>query len=105
MKVLKIAPTSIAAINIDGTTINTALGIFINSTLNIHKLNDNLIRCKLREKYSELAMVIIDEISMVSNTLLYHIHYAYVGLEIPFAGLTILAVGDLYQLNPIRATV
>ena len=55
---------------------------------------------------SELKVIIIDEISMVSNNLLY---YIYLRLnEIfrtadtkPFAALTILAVGDFFQLQPV----
>jgi len=53
-------------------------------------------------------MVIIDEISMVSNYRFRHIHQQLyevmnISYDIPFAGLTVIVVGDLYQLPPIRA--
>lgn len=105
-KVLKVAPTGVAAINIDGTTINSAFGIPKSKSLNLHNLSDNL-RCKFRDKYSHLNVVIIDEISMVSNVKLYHIHKRLceifqMSLDNPFANKTILAVGDLYQLPPVQ---
>lgn len=106
LKVLKIAPTGVAAINIDGTTINTALGIPLIQSVNVNKLSDNL-KSTLRNNYSELSAVILDEISMVSNARLYHIYFRLceifnVSLDIPFAGLTVLIVGDFYQLPPVR---
>ena len=106
IKVLKIAPTGVAAINIDGTAINTALGIPLHQSLNINKLSDNL-RSTLRNNYSNLAAIIVDEISMVSNARLYQIHCRLceifnVPLDVAFANLTILVVGDFYQLPPVR---
>jgi len=114
IKVLKLAPTGIASINISGTTINTGLGIPINCFHTLPGLSVN-IKCslrqkysELRQKYSELKVVIIDEISMVSNYRLKHIHQRLcevmnVSYDIPFAGLTVIVVGDLHQLPPIRA--
>ena len=105
-KVLKIAPTCIASINIDGTIINTALGIPIHVNLfSSPKLSDTL-RCSLRQKYSELKLVIVDEISMVSNVRIQHIHARLceifnTSFEVPFAGVSVILVGDLYWLPPI----
>lgn len=106
LKVLKMALTGVATINIDGTTINTALGIPLIQSVNINKLSDNL-KSTPRNNYSELCAVIIDAISMVSNARLYHIHFRLceifnVPLDIPFAGLAVLIVGDFYQLPPVR---
>ena len=64
------------------------------------------MRSTLRNRPSELKFIIIDEISMVSNNLLYYIHlrlneiFGTTGTE-PFAGLTILAVSDFLQLSPV----
>ena len=87
------APTGVAAVNINGTTINTALGIPTTKGNDIPKLSDTL-RNKLRLMYSELEAVIIDEISMVSNIRPYQIHCRQceifkVSLDIPFAGIKI----------------
>ena len=51
--------------------------------------------------YSELEVVIIDEISMVSNIKLYQIHCRLreifnVILDISSAGLTVILLGDWY---------
>ena len=59
--VLLSAPTGVAAININGTTINAALAIPKNT-------GDTL------PAMSELKLLLIDEISVVSNTALHHIH-------------------------------
>ena len=50
-------------------------------------------------------MIIIDEISMVSNVLLYHMHLRLIesfGCSDykPFVVLSVIAVGDLYHLPP-----
>ena len=55
---------------------------------------------KLRNTLSELKAVIIDEVSMVSNLLLFYVHERLIEIfgrtdNAPFAGLTVLTVGDL----------
>ena len=70
--VLLMAPTGVAAINISGTTVNTALSIPINVGLNLTPLSDQ--KTLLRLSLNELKLLIIDEISMVSNNKLLHIH-------------------------------
>ena len=70
-----LAPTGVAAVNVDGSTIHSALGISVDfsSAKCVSKLSDKR-RCFLREKLSELKVIITDEISMVSNKLLLYIH-------------------------------
>ena len=96
------APTGVAAVNINGTTMNTALGIPTTRGNDISKLSDK-IWCTLRLMYSELQAVIIYEISVVSNIRLYQIHCRLceilsVSLDIPFVGLNVILSGDLYQM-------
>ena len=70
-KVLILAPTGVAKININGTTIN--LGLSIPSYVNGYtfpKLSDSE-RGRLRNLYSKVLVVLNDEISMVSNTACY----------------------------------
>ena len=64
--------------------------------------------CALRIKYEELKMIIVDEISMVSNKLMLYIHQRLVDIfgyaensSVPFAGITMIFVGDLYQPSPV----
>ena len=58
VKILKMAPTGVTAVNINGTTINTALGIPATRGNDIPNLSDKM-RCKLRLMYSELEAVIM----------------------------------------------
>ena len=106
VKVLKMAPTDVAAANINGTTINAALCIPVTKGNGILKLSGTL-QYKLRLMYSELEAVIIDELSMVPNIRLCQIHCRLceifkVSLDIPFAGLTVILLGDFYQVPPVQ---
>ena len=107
-KVLVLAPTGVATINVDGTTIHSGLGIPVNCrTQALPKLSDAK-RSELRNLYSEIEVIIIDEISMVSNITLTHIHQRLCeifgcNLNEPFAKKTVLVVGDLLQLPPVKA--
>ena len=104
--VLLMAPTGVAAINIDGTTINTALAIPVQTGDNVPAMSDQK-RTQMRLSLSELKLIIIDEISMVGNITLLHIHqrlkeiFGTSNSQI-FAGISIIVVGDMYQLPPIR---
>ena len=72
-KVLFMVPIGVFAINIDGTTIHTALNIPVDHFgKNLPSLSDKM--STLRNRLSDLKVIIIDEISMVSNNLLYYIH-------------------------------
>ena len=81
-----------STININGTTIYSALNVPINCrSRNLPKLSDSKC-CELKNLLSETQVVIIDEILVVSN-----IKTKY---DKAFAGKTVLAVGDLLQLPP-----
>jgi len=62
----------------------------------------------LRQEFSEVKAIIIDEISVVSNKLLLYIHQRLIQIfgcvrdfTKSFAGLSLILVGDLYQLSPV----
>ena len=62
----------------------------------------------MRLLLSELKLLIIDEISMVSNVTLLHIHQRLQEIfgtsgSLLFGGKSIIAFGDLFQLEPIRS--
>ena len=64
-------------------------------------------KTQIRLTLAELKLIIIHEISMVSNTTLLHIHQRLKQIfgtpnNLLFAGISITVVGDLYQLPPIR---
>ena len=73
-KVLLQAPTGVAAVAINGSTIHSALSIPTEcKVLTVPKLPDKK-GCSLRVELSELKAIIIDEISMVSNKIFLFIH-------------------------------
>ena len=86
---------------------HSALAIPRESGNNVPAMSDQK-RTQMRMSLTELKLIIIDEISMVSNIGLLHIHqrlkeiFATPSSEL-FAGISILAVGDFYQLPPIRS--
>ena len=107
-KVLLLAPTDVGAINIGGTTIHTGLNIPVGSSGKHLPLLSDKMRSMLRNKLSEVKVLIFDEVSMVSNDLLLHIHLRLTEIfaskgNFPFAGFTVIAVGDFLQLPPVRA--
>ena len=100
-----LAPTGVAAISINGTTIHS--GVSIPCCGKLMSLSDKN-RAELRNKYSDVQIVIIDEISMVSSKLLYQIHKRLNEIfspqqDIPFDGKSVFLVcGDLCQLPPVQ---
>ena len=87
-RVLLLAPNGVAAINIDGTTIHFGLNIPCHGkTFSLSDKNWAL----LRNKYSEVQLIIIDEISMVPRKLLFQVHQRLIEVfkspsNISFAG-------------------
>ena len=105
--VLLTAPTGVAAFNISGMTLHsTLLYLALASTLVCsHLAMTNSTHCKTVLLLSNLALLIIDEVSMVGSNMLLEIHKRLqlkgVTADVTFGGVSILAVGDLYQLPPV----
>ncbi|CAG8682260.1 10346_t:CDS:1, partial [Dentiscutata heterogama] len=101
---LLMAPTGIAAQNIGGSTIHSALRIIRNEfgfrTLTFRDPNH-------MNSLSQINTIIIDEISMVSGQLLTFISELFESLHknnYPFGGINVILVGDLAQLPPISGS-
>ena len=64
------------------------------------------MRSSLRSKLPDLKVIIIDEISMVSNDLLFHVHLRLTEIfesvnDQPFAGVSVITVGDFFQFPTV----
>lgn len=69
------------------------------------QLSNFQLRCnRLRVQLAYLKILIIDEISMVSSGTFNYIDKRLLQIKDstqPFGGITVVAVGDLYQLRPV----
>ena len=101
IRVLLCAYMGTAAFNIGGNTICSAFHKKMYQTdqrMSADQLNTFSI------KYKHLKVVIIDEISMVGKKTFDFIDtrlQQLTGIRAPFGGLSVIAVGDFYQLKPV----
>ncbi|HEY6082981.1 MAG TPA: AAA family ATPase, partial [Chitinophagaceae bacterium] len=119
-KMAVVAPTGVAAINAGGVTIHSLFqlpfGMYLpfhpsswgNTETNIYNKNQLLGKLRLsaskRELIRELDLLIIDEVSMVRADLLDAIDTVLRAIrraEMPFGGVQMLYIGDLFQLPPV----
>ena len=117
-----VAPTGVAAINAGGTTLHSMLqlpfGIFIpegqrpfqqESREEIHDRQSLTRRLRIagnkRKVIEALELLIIDEISMVRADLLDMVdtvlRFVRKRPQVPFGGVQVLYIGDMFQLPPI----
>ena len=103
LKILLCAPTGKAAHNIGGNTLHSAFCIPVSQGFNFKPLDMQQLNT-LRSRFRDLKLVIIDEISMVGKKLFNFINLRLqelTGSVKPFGGVSVLAVGDLFQLKPV----
>lgn len=102
-----VAPTAVAAINAGGVTIHSFFQMPFGPIIPV--ANDQQFK---EVKYNEekikllkcLELLVIDEISMVRADMLDFIDQSLKkvkGSNMPFGGVQVLMIGDLYQLSPI----
>ena len=104
------APTGLAAFNVSGVTIHQLLQLPMeheDRTAGYWKLGKEALKV-MSNSLSQLRLLIIDEVSMVSSLNLAYIH---LGLDEIFAkdewfgGVNVLFVGDILQLPPVNGGV
>ena len=118
-KMVIVAPTGVAAMNAKGTTINSFFqlptGSFFPGDIVLENLQSGILSIQSvvgdmsysREKknlLNEMELLIIDEVSMVRCDLLDVIDAILRSVRkntLPFGGVQLLLIGDLYQLPPV----
>ncbi|CAG2216944.1 unnamed protein product [Mytilus edulis] len=102
-KVMLLAPTGKAAYHIHGNTIHSALKVPVNQKLQYKQLSSAALNT-LRNQIGEVNLIFIDEISMVGFNMLNFIHQRLMEVTQKnelFGGISVIAVGDLFQLKPV----
>lgn len=97
---LYVAPTGVAAVNIEGATIHSTFGLGID----MRNPRDVYPKQDVAEVISRTSKIIIDEASMVRADLLDSVHYMCQKVlhnDKLFGGIQIILVGDFFQLTPI----
>jgi ATP-dependent exoDNAse (exonuclease V) alpha subunit len=98
------ASTGIAATHLDGTTIHSWSGLGMKDILDEDDLEKLSRKPYLRERFKATSVLIIDEISMLSQEQFEGLNLICQKLkrnEAPFGGLQIILCGDFFQLPPI----
>ena len=103
-KVVILAPTGVAAINVGGQTIHS----FFHFKPNVTPASIKKKKSADKEKttiYKKLTTIVIDEVSMVRADLLDCVD-KFLRLngptpKLPFGGVQMIFIGDLYQLPPV----
>ncbi|MBR9921150.1 MAG: AAA family ATPase [Bacteroidetes bacterium] len=101
-KVVVLAPTGVAALNVKGQTIHSFFG-FPPRPLQ----RDEIKQRRFRRIYQNIDILVIDEISMVRADLLDNMDwFLRINREDdrPFGGLQLAFFGDLFQLPPVVAS-
>lgn len=112
-----VAPTGIAAINAGGVTIHSLFAIpsrtFVPTTepvdpnlaMNINELFPHFkYRKEKLDLFREIELIVVDEVSMLRADLLDMMDHSLRRVrrsQLPFGGVQLLLIGDLYQLPPV----
>jgi len=100
-KIVVVAPTGVAALNVKGQTIHSFFGFPPRPDFESH-----ITKRKSRKMYLRMEVLVIDEISMVRADILDGIDkFLRINRDknIPFGGVQVAFFGDLFQLPPVVA--
>lgn len=98
-RMVVVAPTGVAALNVGGATIHS----FFKLPPKIHE-DDDIKLVYDRRLYQKLELLIIDEVSMVRCDLMDSIDKFLRknrNTDLPFGGVQLLLIGDLFQIAPV----
>lgn len=100
------ASTGIAATHVGGLTIHSWSGVGVRTYMTPYDLDQIGTNKSVYERVRCASVLIIDEVSMLSNTLLTMVDQVCRELrksEKPFGGLQVILVGDFFQLPPVTS--
>ncbi len=104
-KMVVLAPTGVAAINVNGDTIHSFFGL--KPGFELEEAENKRVTEKKAKRYLKLKTILIDEISMVRADLLDAIDVFLRKVRNnnnPFGGVQMIFFGDLYQLPPVMTS-
>jgi ATP-dependent exoDNAse (exonuclease V) alpha subunit len=103
VSVIKLAPTGKAAFHIRMNTLHSAFNIPANRGFNYCTLDRDRLNT-IRSQLEKLQVIFIDEISMVGSGMFNFLSLRLqqiMGTKEPFGGLSVITVGDVFQLKPV----
>ncbi len=100
--VVVLAPTGVAALNVNGQTIHSFFRFSTHVTP--REVKSKKFSGQQKDLFKALKTIVIDEVSMVRADLMDCVDLALQkarGSRLPFGGIQMIFIGDLYQLPPV----
>ena len=100
------APTGIASYNVSGQTLHSMWNLPVqHNKVAKYKALASKVKFNMQANYKRACGLLLDEVSMVSNTMFICIHMRMnefrASNEQPFGGMPLVVFGDLLQLEPV----